>query len=240
MLTLFIRALIIYLFMFALMRLMGKRQISDMQPFDLVITLLVADIAALPISDPALPLLYGIIPILALYVLHRVVAYASLKNEKIRRFVCGSPLVIIAGGIVREDVMRAANYTLSDLNEQLRMKDVFSISHVEYAILETNGCLSVLLKGPYQQSTNAALELESAKAKPSLMLVTDGKLHPDAVQRAGLDEKGFMSILHGFGYRSERDCLFVSLDAEGMLHAQDKQRLLKKPEAHFYKVERYE
>mgnify|MGYP003248231303 CR=1 FL=1 len=168
MLTLFIRTLLVYIFMFVVLRLMGKRQLSDMQPFDLAITLLIANLAALPMSDPAIPLLYGVVPIIAMF------ALMSLKSEKLRKLVCGSPLVMISGGVVREDAMRAANYSLFDLAEQLRMKDVFSISQVEYAILETDGGLSVLLKGPFQTPTNEGLKLESEKAMPALLLICDG------------------------------------------------------------------
>ena len=167
MLTLFIRTLLVYIFMFVVLRLMGKRQLSDMQPFDLAITLLIANLAALPMSDPAIPLLYGVVPIIAMFALHRLISFMSLKSEKLRKLVCGSPLVMISGGVVREDAMRAANYSLFDLAEQLRMKDVFSISQVEYAILETDGGLSVLMKGPFQNPTNEGQKLESEKAMPS-------------------------------------------------------------------------
>lgn len=120
MLTLFIRTLLVYIFMFVVLRLMGKRQLSDMQPFDLAITLLIANLAALPMSDPAIPLLYGVVPIIAMFALHRLISFMSLKSEKLRKLVCGSPLVMISGGVVREDAMRAANYSLFDLAEQLR------------------------------------------------------------------------------------------------------------------------
>ena len=189
MLTLFIRTLLVYIFMFVVLRLMGKRQLSDMQPFDLAITLLIANLAALPMSDPAIPLLYGVVPIIAMFALHRLISFMSLKSEKLRKLVCGSPLVMISGGVVREDAMRAANYSLFDLAEQLRMKDVFSISQVEYAILETDGGLSVLLKGPFQTPTNEGLKLESEKATPALLLICDGQVHPEAVRAAGVDEK---------------------------------------------------
>ena len=118
MLTLFIRTLLVYIFMFVVLRLMGKRQLSDMQPFDLAITLLIANLAALPMSDPAIPLLYGVVPIIAMFALHRLISFMSLKSEKLRKLVCGSPLVMISGGVVREDAMRAANYSLFDLAEQ--------------------------------------------------------------------------------------------------------------------------
>ena len=233
MLTLFVRTLLIYLFTFIVMRLMGKRELSDMQPFDLVITLFIAQLASTPMSDPSTPLFYGLVPILGLFVLHRLVSFCALKNEKIRQWFCGSPLVIISEGIIREDVMRSANYTLSDLEAQLRQKDVFSFSEVEYAILETDGGLSVLLKDTFQQPTNERLALKTEKAAPALMLVTDGKIHYEAMLKAGLDEKKLTDMLENLGIRSEKECLFVLLNADGSIHAQDKQQPLKKTRAHF-------
>lgn len=233
MLTLFIRTLLVYIFMFVVLRLMGKRQLSDMQPFDLAITLLIANLAALPMSDPAIPLLYGVVPIIAMFALHRLISFMSLKSEKLRKLVCGSPLVMISGGVVREDAMRAANYSLFDLAEQLRMKDVFSISQVEYAILETDGGLSVLLKGPFQTPTNEGLKLESEKAMPALLLICDGQVHPDAVRAAGLDEKGFYALLKRFGIDRAEDCLFMSVDSGGIVHVQQKQKNCAKVRARF-------
>lgn len=236
MITLFARTLIIYLFTFIIVRLMGKRQISDMQPFDLVITLLIADLAAMPISDSSTPLLHGLVPVIALFVLHRIVSYASLKSEKLRRLVCGSPLLVIAHGIVSEDVMRSANYSFTDLMEQLRIKDVFSISQVEFAILETNGSLSVLLKGPFQTPTNESLSLQSEPARPPLMLVMDGRIHDAALKKSSITKNELLNYIKSMGYKSPKECLFISLDASGMLHAQDKQKAGKAPQVHFIKV----
>ena len=222
MFTLFIRTIIVYLLVFAVVRLMGKRQISDMQPFDLVITLLIADLAAVPISDGAIPLMYGVIPILGLFILHRIVAHFSLKSEAVRAMVCGKPVFVIIKGRVMEDAMRSANYTLNDLTEQLRMKDVFSIAQVEYGILETNGSLSVLLKGPYQPPNCEQLQLESENARPSVMLITDGKIHDRALAEVGFSHDWLIKKLNQMGYTSEKECLFVCLNSDGMLHAQDK------------------
>lgn len=220
--TIFLRTLIVYLVLFAVIRLMGKRQISDMQPFDLAVTLLIANLASLPMGDPATPLLYGVIPIVALFVLHRLVAFSSLKSERVRKLVCGNPLVLIADGVVREDVMRAANYSLSDLAEQLRLKDVFSVSEVEYAILETNGSLSVMLKTGERPPTVSELALPEKKAKPAMLVVMDGRIHTDALAEAGLDEEKLISVLKKLGMTSVRECLFASVDGDGMLHAQRK------------------
>ncbi|MBO4563161.1 MAG: DUF421 domain-containing protein [Clostridia bacterium] len=221
MFTLFLRTLIVYALVFAVLRLMGKRQISDMQPFDLVITLLIADVASVPISDSAIPLLYGIVPILALFILHRLVAHASLKSEKLRGFVCGRPLVIIADGVVQEDAMRAANYTLGDLLEQLRAKDVFAVSQVRYGILETNGSLSVLEK---------AAKPNEPPPRPSVLLVSDGAIEKKALSDAGHDGNWLKEKL---GAVEAGNCLFVFLDPDGRLHVQEKQKRGTPPAVRF-------
>jgi Predicted membrane protein len=236
--TLFVRTLIVYLLMFAVLRLMGKRQINDMQPFDLAVTLLIANLASVPMGDPAVPLAYGVIPMLGMFIIHRLVSFASLKSEKLRKAVCGSPLVIISRGVVREDVMRAANYSLSDLTEQLRLKEIFSLASVEYAILETNGSLSVLLKGPFQTPTNEQLGLESEKAAPELMLVMDGKIHERELESVGLNARKLKEILKKMKIGTVKECFFASLDSSGMLHAQRRLGFGGSCEAHFMPIEK--
>ncbi len=240
MLTLFIRTILIYLFMFVIMRLMGKRQLSDMQPFDLVVTLLIANLASVPISDPAVPLAYGVVTILALFIMQRLVSHLSLKNEKFRVTICGSPLVVIAKGVVREDVMRAANFTLNDLSSRLRDKGVFAFADVEYAILETNGSLSVLLKPGKQPATNETLKLASSPAAPAFLLITDGKIHADTIRAAGLDEKFLNNLIASMGFSSAENVLFASLDSEKILHVQGKQQKNKEPAVIFYSLEKHQ
>lgn len=144
MLILFLRAALMYALVFTVLRLTGKRQIADLQPFDLLITLMIADLASCAIADTGIPLTYSVVPILALYLVQQLVNWICLKSSRLRRALCGNPLLLIADGVLQEDVMRAANYTVVDLLDQLRAKDVFDLSNVSYAILETNGSLSVL------------------------------------------------------------------------------------------------
>lgn len=225
MFTLFVRTIIIYLLLFTVIRLMGKRQISDMQPFDLVITLLIADAAAAPISDSSVSLFYGIIPVLSLYVLHRVVAFIALKSGKMRKLVCGRPIIIIEKGVVLEDAMRAANYTLGDLTEQLRLKDVFSLSQAEYGILETNGSLSVLLK---------AEQPEMRFVRPAVLLISDGKVMKNDLNSLGYNEIWLNNKLDSMGIKSVKSCLFAFLEPDGMLHVQEKlSRSRGKPAVHY-------
>lgn len=224
MLTLFLRGLIIYLLVFTVIRLSGKRQISDLQPFDLVITLLIADLAADPVADPSVPLLYGVVPILALFLVQQLVAWLSMKSEKMRMVVCGKPLVVIADGCVQEQVLREARYTLNDLFEQLRQKDVFDVTDIAYAILETNGALSVLRKGAVQTPSYSDLGLKPPKAALTEMLIMDGKIHERALADAGRSIEWLKKTLRRMGYKEPKDVLFACLCADGELHVQGKER----------------
>ncbi len=223
MLILFIRAIILYLLVFMVIRLTGKRQISDLQPFDLIITLLVADLASVPASDTSIPLLYGIVPILALFLIQQTMALCSLKFEGFRYAVCGRPLLMVSKGVVQEQSLKAARYTLNDLMEQLRAGGNFELSTVEYAILETNGQLSVLLKGPSQPATYEALSLESPKAQPPFLLVQDGKIHKEALRQSGYDEKWLNSRLKSAGIKGPERLLFAFLSGN-TLHVQSKEK----------------
>lgn len=213
MFTLFVRTVVIYLLVFAVLRLMGKRQISDLQPFDLVITLLIADVASVPISDSAIPLFYGIVPILSLFVLNRIVAFLSLRSNKVRSIVCGRPVIVISKGVVLEDAMCAANYTLGDLTEQLRAKDRFSLSEIEYGILETNGSLSVLPKTEQPKALSAV---------PSVTFVSDGRLEERLLNESGHDKEWLMKKLKAAGIKKISECFFAILEPDGMLHVQEK------------------
>lgn len=225
MLVLFLRSIILYTLVFAILRFTGKRQISDLQPFDLVITLLLADLASHPASDIAIPLLYGVVPILSLFLVQQFLAYFSLKSNKLRNLVCGRPLIVIANGIVQESVLKAARYTLNDLLEQLRSKDVFEIDKVAYAILETNGSLSVMLKGIHQKPTYRDLKLQAPKGEPPHVLVLDGTVLNEEICRAGRSEEWLNLQLKNMGVKSVKDILFASLSADGLLHVQDKEKI---------------
>lgn len=222
MLILFVRVIVLYLLVFFVIRLTGKRQISELQPFDLVVTLLIADLASEPASNTGIPLIYGIVPILALFLLQQLISFLALKSEGVRKLVCGQSVVLVSRGVVQEIALRGSRYTLSDLMEQLRSKNVFSLANVEYAILETNGELSVLLKGPQQTPTYEALCIPSPKARPPFMLVQDGEIHREALSQAGYDEIWLRRQLARGGIQRIEDVFFAFLCSDGMLHAQHK------------------
>ncbi len=224
MLTLFIRAIFLYMLVFIVIRMMGKRQISELQPFDLVFTLLIADLASNPISDTSIPLVYGIIPILALFLLQQGIDFLSLKSERARTLFAGKPQILVMRGVLQEDVMRNANYTISDLLEQLRAKGVFDLTEVSFAIMETDGTLSVLPRGDKQPPNLADLKLAPHTDTLCEMVVQDGKIHHAALENLGFSQDWLLKQLRLMGYADEKELFFATLSPEGTLHAQAYQK----------------
>lgn len=224
MLTLFLRAVLLYLLVFTILRLTGKRQVADLQPFDLLITLLIADLASCAIADTSIPLVYSIVPIIALYLVQQGLTFICLKSGRLRRVVCGSPVILVSDGVVNEAAMGAVSYTVIDLLDQLRSKGVFDLTSVAYAILETNGSMSVLEKGAYQSPTIRDLQLPETKAALSYMLILDGRLCRDAMRTLDIDESWICHRLSDFGIRGVMDVLYLHLSPDGTLSVQTKAR----------------
>lgn len=223
MLILFIRSILIFLFLLLIIRLTGKRQIADLQPFDLVVTLIVADLASTAIGDTETPLLYSIIPIFGLYLVQQAVALLCLKSERIRQVVCGRPLVLIRDGVLDQSVMRQANYTVRDILDNLRSKDIFDIAQVAYAILETNGSLSILQKGDFQSPTLKDLDLSPDGESLSYLLMLEGKADRTALQAVGMSESELFSLIRRQG-ENPKHVFFAQLGGDGIFCMQTDER----------------
>lgn len=214
MLILFLRAILLYCFILFILRMTGKRQVSDLQPFDLLITLTIADLASCAIADTSIPLLYSIVPILALYFVQQAIARLCLVFRPFRNMICGSPLILVRDGVLQERMMREANYTVLDLCDQLRSKNIFDLGEVSYAILEANGSLSVLEKGK---------DPEEAKGLP-YMLLLDGRFCRGAMASLGVSESWIRSKLSQTGVRSCRSVFYMQLLPDGSLRMQLKKK----------------
>ncbi len=183
MITVILRTAIIFIFVTLAIRIMGKRQIGDMQPNELVITILLSEIAAIPLQDTTQPLLNGIIAILVLVVLEVLISILALKSNWVRKIMNGQSVVIIKNGVVDQMAMKKVRMTVLDLIEQLRIQNVFDISTVAFAVLEVNGELSVLLKSKHQPAT--VKDLDKKKNDAALLplpVITDGKLIQESIQ----------------------------------------------------------
>lgn len=169
MLNVFVRSIIIYFFLLVAMRLMGKRQLGELQPFEFAITLVASELACIPMGDPTIPIIYGIIPVFTLFIVHILMTKLASKSIRFRKVLNGKPVVVIERGNILPKVMKELNMDTDDLMEALRGKDVFSPADVEYAIIETNGSMTVLQKA---QSRPVCPEDMGIKVKPAFMPVT--------------------------------------------------------------------
>ncbi len=189
-----IRTAIMYVFVTIGIRVMGKRQIGDMQPNELVVTLLISEIAAIPLQDTTQPLLNGVVAIFTLVIIEIVISLLCLKSIKLRRLMNGKSIVIIKNGYVDEAAMRKVRMTVIDLVELLRDRDVFDLSKVAFAVLEVNGNLSVLLKSENQPLTPKDADITVTDTEMHLPVITDGKiidetLHQLEITKADIDNK---------------------------------------------------
>lgn len=159
MLNIFLRSIILFVFLLIAMRLMGKRQLGELQPFEFAITLVVAELACIPMADNTIPLVYGIIPIFTLVVMHNLITQLAVKSTRIRKTLNGKPVILISKGVVDCDLLKKCSMNANDLLEGLRSAGYFAINEIEYAILETNGKLSVMPKFANTPVVNADMKI---------------------------------------------------------------------------------
>ena len=183
----YLRTLLLYLVLIFVIRIMGKRQIGEMEPAEFVVTMLVANLAAIPMQDAGIPLFSGLVPILTVLGMELVLSWATLRSVTLRRFFCGKPVILIENGKILQQNLKAARITLDELTGHLREKDVLDIRTVPFAILETDGQLSVF---PYPAHSPASARDAGIQAKKQYLPVTiieDGYLSAENLQKAGKD-----------------------------------------------------
>lgn len=211
MITTIIRTIILYVFVTFAIRVMGKRQIGDMQPNELVITLLISEIVAIPLQDISQPILSGVVAIFMLIVLEIVMSVLSLKSIKVRKFMSGNSVVIINNGVVNQNALKNVRMTVLDLIELLRGQNVFDISTVAFAVLEVNGELSVLLKSGDQPATVKDLGVKKEKAALPLPVISDGKVLKDSLTALNLNYEDLTKKLHA-NHTEIKEVFLMTLD----------------------------
>ncbi len=191
-----IRALILYFVVICSVRLMGKRQLGELQPSELVITILISNIATLSLEDTDTPLLRAILPVLALVCFEVIMSWASLKSVRLRRLVSGSPKIIIREGVIDQEMLHALRFSVDDLMTSLRTNGVFSIGEVQFAIVETNGAVSVYQKPESQPATRKDVHAgNESPLDPPQVIVADGQLREKALEAIGQDRKWLSAVL---------------------------------------------
>ncbi|MBP3596126.1 MAG: DUF421 domain-containing protein [Clostridia bacterium] len=222
MVLILIRTIVLYLLVLIVMRGMGKREISQMQPFELAIAIMIADLASTPMSEFGIPILYGIIPILALLAMHILISLINIKSLKMREFICGKPRILIYRGKIDEQALRKENFTINELQERLRGNNVTSLSDVEYAILETSGEVTIIPKPEKRPVTLEDMNLEAKYQGIPYELVIDGNIMEDNLKKIGKNYIWLKKEVEKFGYSPE-EALIVTLDANGEIFSQKKE-----------------
>jgi uncharacterized membrane protein YcaP (DUF421 family) len=222
MLILPLRTIILYILVMITIRLMGKHQIGQLQPFELVITIMISELAAIPMQDTEIPLLNGVIPIITLLFIQATLSLLSLKSNCARRIICGNASILIENGKINAAEMARLRYSLSDLIEQLRLKDIPNIADVEFAILETSGKLSVIPKSQKRPVNPEDLHLETAYEGLPLTLILDGQVQHRNLQKNRLTEAWLRAEMRKFGFSSFQEILLASQDTSGKLFIQPK------------------
>ena len=225
MLIVFIRAVLLYLLAVLAMRMMGKREVGQLQPFELVVVIMIAEVAATPMEDVGQPIIYGVIPVAALVICHSLLAALAMRSEKVRVWLCGQPTVLIRDGVICEKQLRRMAFTLNDLMEVVRMGGVQDISQVETAVLETGGSVSVFPKASDRPLTPRDMGMNPPPEPLPLPLILDGEVQPDNLSRAGRDTAWLRAKVTEFGYRDAAEILFLSVDGQGRFICQGKGRM---------------
>lgn len=208
-----IRTALMYTVLLAVIRLMGKRQVGQMEPSEFVVSMVIANLAAIPLEEKDLPVLAGIVPIVTIFILERVLSLVTLKSIRLRRLLCGKPVILVENGRPLWQEMRKTRVTMDELMGHLRLKDVMDIRTVQYAILETNGDLSVF---PYPQEAPASAKEAGVKVAQMLLPVTvvqDGYIFRDDLERLGKDEAWAVAALRDRKLRPQ-DVILMTLDEE--------------------------
>ena len=222
MFLIFVRTIILYIVIFVVVRCMGKKEIGQMQPFEFVISLMIADIASTPLTDTGIPIFFGIIPILGLLFSYMVLSICNMSSVVLRGIICGRPEVLINKGKIVEKALIKERITINELQERLRVKDVFSIEDVEYAILETNVELSITFKPGKRNLTPEDMGIESKYVGISYDLVIDGKVSYENLNKINKDYKWLKKEVNKFGFNPE-EALLVIISGNGSFYCQKKE-----------------
>ena len=223
MLNTFIRVTIIYILVLLVMRMMGKREISQMQPFELVIAIMIADLATVPMSDTGIPITSGIVPILALLLFQLIISIINLKSITFRKIVCVKPRILIYRGKIDELALKKEKVTINELQERLREKGIFTIGDVEYAIIETSGDLSVIQKPEKRNTIPEDFNIIPDYEGIPYDLIIDGKIMHDNLKQIGRDEKWLKKEVEKFKIKPE-EALVVTFDGKGQIFCQAKKK----------------
>lgn len=221
MLLTFFRTIILYILVLIVMRFMGKREIGQLQPFELAISIMIADLATIPMAESGIPITSGIIPILGLLVMHLTISLINLKSIRAREIICGKPSILIYRGKIQEDKLKKERFTINELEERLRDQNIFNIGDVEYAILETSGQVTVIQKPNKRTTTPEDFNIMPEYEGIAYDLVVDGKIMKENLKKLGKNNTWLTNQLKPYKIKPEQ-ALIVTLDGKGNFFCQEK------------------
>lgn len=223
MITIFFRAIILYIIVLMVMRMMGKREIGQLQPFELAIAIMIADLASIPMTSSGIPISNGIIPILGLLVMHLLISLLNVKSIWARKIICGKPSILVYRGKIDETVLKKERFTINELQERLRGNNITSLKDVEYAILETSGQVTVIQKPNKRNTTPEDFNLMPEYEGITYDLVVDGKVMKHNLKALGKDEIWLERQLKKYKMTSQ-EALIVTIDGKGEIFYQKKMK----------------
>ena len=223
MLITFFRSIALYIIVLIVMRLMGKREIGQLQPFELAISIMIADLASIPMTDPGIPIFNGIIPILGLLVMHLLISMINLKSSKAREIICGRPSILIYRGKINENNLKKERFTINELEERLRGNNVINLGDVEYAILETSGQVTVIQKPDKRNTIPQDFNIMPEYEGIPYDLVIDGKVMKENLRAIGKEYNWLKKQVEKFNMKPE-EALVVTIDGKGQIFCQKKEK----------------
>ena len=222
-----LRGIIIYAIVFLIFRLMGKRQLGQLQPFEFVITLIIADLATIPMSEINVPLLHGLVPLVTIALIHFLIGFLSRKSIRLRQMFNGKPIIVVSPNGVEYDALKKLNMDFNDLCEALREANVFSLDEIQYAIIETNGQLSVMQTAESAPISPEDLKIKKEECALPIMLVCDGKKIQANMNVAKINDDFLEEQIKKAGAFRYRDVLIATIDNNGKMYVQVKNKKFK-------------
>lgn len=222
MLISFIRTIILYLLIVIALRIMGKRQVGQLEPTELVVTLMISDLASTPMGHVSVPLIHGVIPIVTLIIAEATLSFLNLKCRRLRKIISGTPVIIIRNGKIVENELEHLRLNIDDLMEELRTNGNPDINKIEYAIFETTGALSVIPKALSRPATPGDFDMDLKYSGLPFMLICDGKVSKYALSELKKDEKWLEKQLKAKGAKNADEVLLAGIDESGKFYLQKK------------------
>lgn len=219
----FFRTIILYLLLITGIRLLGKRQVGELEPAELVLTMILSDLAAVPMQDFGLPLVYGVIPIITLLCLTMILSVLTMRSVRLRAILCGKPSIVVRDGTLCQQEMRKVRMTVDELLEELRLQGITDLTTVKYAILETSGRLSVLLYEEEKPVTPKQLSLACQTPSLPIIVINDGRILDHQLKWLGYDRKWLQKQLKSRNFSDSKQVFLLIADETGVVFCAGKE-----------------